>query len=345
MSDFFNIYFDWFLGYLFLVLPGIVVFTLMIVKLFKIVTKRNRWITFFALALLIHTIFFVYYDHQLSRMGEVTRIISADDVLMVEGVLTNTGYRSSRGSASGFREDPATTTQAQKIFVFDKKSGNILQRIEDYQVAHYAERRAFLVPTIATKSYAIFDTRVSRFDRFFISSDLRSDMPELANRIDKITYDRSWMLKPDMSGSGWDEAVPYFELTLSDGSGLYYDVLTGETHPRDKKQTTWTDEKRPALFTEYADFTIDSSSTGVVRALKKRASENGFVLFAVRADGQKKWTVTAEQIHPEIKDDRFFFSENPGSYLVEDGKLYFFTYRFAVALDTENGNILWQQSI
>ncbi len=344
MNEFMNVWFDWLFGYAFVILT-IAGFSVLIIKTFTIKERSKRWIVIAGVFVALNAAFIYYYHYQTSRIGYVTKITVADDFMFVEGVLTSTGYQESKGSASRYREDISTTTHSQKIFVFDKRNGKILKRIEDYQVAHHSDHRAFLVPTNGTKSYSVLNCRTLGFDRFFNSDELIAELPEYSGRIDKISYDRTWILKPDVSTSGWKPAMPYFQVTLDDGSQFYYDVLTGKTTEWSKPGPLSPLYAFHPKISEYEDFTVDSSDALVLMAVKKRQSKNGFVLYGKSPKGPKKWTLTADQIDSKINEDAYFFSENPGTYMVDENCLYFFTERHAVSVDINSGKLLWVEKI
>lgn len=339
MDEFTNIWLDWFMGYLFIVIPGIFFSTLFIVKVFELRARRSVFIAGIALVLIGHGSFFWYYYSQTHYLGDTTRINIAGDYLFVEGLLTNTGYEDRNIGLSRFREDPSTTTYSQKCFVINKRSGEIIRRIGDYQLAHFSHGRAFLVPVTSLLSYAIYDAREDHFERFFISSELKKELGELAARVDKISYDHSWILVPEMTTSGWKPAIPYFELTLSDGSKTYYDVLTKQTvenpHQPEVAKGTY---KKP---TPYEEFWLNDH----VKALKKRDTPDGFALRGVADNDSVLWTLSADQINSEIKKDGYYFHENPGTYADDGTVLYFFTFRYGVAVDMKSGKVYWQTKI
>ena len=340
MSEFLNIWQDWVIGYIVFVIPGTILFFGLIVKTFKIAVKNQRWIVFTAVLLIIHAVFFTYYYLQTTRFGMVAKVTIAGDWIFAEGILTNTGYEQRPTGVRKFHEDPATTTHAQKIFILDKRTGETLKRIEDYQFAHYSDDKVLLVPTTVTKSYAVFTCRTLQFERFFQSGELLSDLPEYTERIEKISYDRSWITVPGFSSQG-KIAKPYFQVNLTDGSQWSYDVLTHKMIPiPDSTRSAQANAALPKK--PKRDITI--GALGNVTVTANFAPKTGFILSGV-SQGQKRWTLTADEIFPMIEDKSTFFSDNANCFLADDRYLYFFTIDRAAAIEVETGKLQWMKGI
>lgn len=340
MNEFLNIWQDWLIGYIVFVIPGTILFFGLIVKTFKITLKNKRWIVFTAVLMITHAVFFTYYYLQTTRFGVVTKVTIAGDWIFAEGLLTDVGYEDRGVGVRRFHEDPSTTTHAQKIFILDKHTGEILKRIEDYQFAHYSDDKVFLVPTTVIKSFAVFNCRTLQFERFFQSGQLINDLPEYADRIEKISYDRSWLTVPEFS-SREKYAKPYFQVTLTDGTQWFYDVLTLKMIPNpDSNQTAQTNaalSKKPKR-----EMTI--GSFGNVTVTANFAPKNGLILSG-ESEAQKKWHITADEIFPMIKEKSTFFTSNPNCFLADEGCLYFFVGDRAAAIEFETGKLRWMKGI
>lgn len=340
MNEFLNIWQDWLIGYIVFVIPGTILFFGLIVKTFKITLKNKRWIVFTAVLMITHAVFFTYYYLQTSRFGVVTKVTIAGDWIFAEGLLTDVGYEDRGVGVRRFHEDPSTTTEAQKIFILDKHTGETLKRIEDYQFAHYMDNKVLLVPTTVTKSFAVFNCRTLQFERFFQSGELLSDLPEYAERIEKISYDRSWLTVPGFSSHG-KTAKPYFQVTLTDGSQWFYDVLSQKMIPNpDSYQTAQTNAALPKK--PKREMTI--GTFGKLTVTANFAPKTGFILSGGSED-QKRWTLTADEMFPMIKEKSTFFAENPNCFLSDDRYLYFFTTDRAAAIEFETGKLRWMKGI
>lgn len=340
MNEFLNIWQDWLVGYIIAVIPGILLFSGLIVKTFKIQEKMKRWIVVAAVLITCHAVFFTYYYLQTTRFGTVAKVTIAGDWIFAEGILTNTGYEQRPTGVRKFHEDPSTTTHAQKIFILDKGTGEILKRIEDYQFAHYSDDKVLLVPTTVTKSYAVFNCRTLQFERFFQSGQLINDLPEYAERIEKISYDRSWLTVPEFS-SREKSAKPYFEVTLTDGSQWFYDVLAHKMTPQlDSTQSAQAHAASP----KKPKREMIIGSFGNVTVTANFAPKTGLIVSG-ESDAQKKWNITADEIYPMIKEKSTFFTSNPNCFLADDRCLYFFIGDRAAAIEFGTGKLQWMKGI